>query len=423
MAPAPAAGPAEPQRLQDDPFARLAAWIWITVPRRLTARFPFLRDVAGDGHFLTAMPVVSVFLAVLSLVGGFWVGAHHWGYQFAVTESVFLLSALVALGAFATQLGLLAVVGFAIGDFFVRFTIWQYTVIDVGSIDFSPGATSSPVKGAHGLLDHGIIAGLWRVRVPLIIYYLLLGVGAVLVPRLARGIAGLVLRTARIPMHLDWLVASTAYVVMVWLALSGWAASVPLLLRPYFTWKGGVAGSIPPAQATVPIQHFHQQIVAAAVVAAMLRQLVVLAVSRDDDASARVDTVVSLGQPLELARPRRRRVVLLQVVGATVVATLMMAGTLERAWTWGLAAGVFLVIAVLRSPLLPARVLATWQRVAGRLPLLVRVGIIVVAVRVVAGFLATSAISSYQGLAVFVVLAALGSVLLLPPSPPVPTEP
>jgi hypothetical protein len=414
----------EPRSLRNDPIARLAAWIWLTVPRRAAARLPFVRDVAGDGHFLTVVPAVAVFLPIACLASGFWVGAHHWGYTFAATESVFLLSALVALGAFATQLGLLALVGFALGDFFVRFTAWSYTVFDLGGpVDLSPGATSDPVQRSGGLLDDGYVAGLWRVRIPLIIMYLVLGTGAVLVPRLARGIAGIALRSARVPPNLDWLVASFAYVVTVWLALSGWATSVPLLIRPYFTWKGGLAGGIPPAQATVPIQHFRKEIVAAAVIAAILRQLVVLAIERNHRAAARVDIVVSLAEPIRPPRPSSRRRVVLQVAAGALVGTLMMAGMLEQVWTWALAAVVFLTIATLRSELLPARMLAAWRRLAERLPLLVRLLVILVAVRVAAGFLASSVIASYESLAVFVLAAALVSVLLLPPPTPPATEP
>jgi hypothetical protein len=409
--------------LRNDPIARLSAWIWLTVPRRAAARLPFLRDVAGDGHFLTVVPVVAVFLPIACLASGFWVGAHHWGYTFAATESVFLLSALVALGAFATQLGLLALVGFALGDFFVRFTTWSYTVVDLGGpIDLSPGATSDPVRRGGGLLDDGVVAGLWRVRIPLLIMYLVLGTGAVLVPRLARGVAGIALRSARVPPNLDWLVASFAYVVTVWLALSGWATSVPLLIRPYFTWKGGLAGGLPPAQATVPIQHFRKEIVAAAVIAAIVRQLVVLAIDRNRRAAARVDIVVSLAQPIRPPRPATRRRALLRAVAAALVATLMVSGTLERVWTWALAAAVFLAIALLRSELLPSRMLTAWRRLAERLPLLVRLVVILVAVRVVAGFLAGSVIASYESLAVFVILGALVSVLLLPPPELPPAE-
>jgi hypothetical protein len=412
--PSPVAGPG-PRPLRNDPLARAAAWMWLTVPRRLTARLPFLRDVAGDGHFLTAAPAVAVALPVVCLAGGFWYGAGAGDYQFAVTESVFLLSALVALGAFATQLGLLALIGFALGDFFVRFTVWSYTVVGLGQIDLSPGAPVDPVERSSGLLDSGLVAGFWRVRLPLVLLYLLLGAGALAVPRLARGIAGIALRSARVPVHLDWLVASFAYVVTLWLALTGWAASLPLLMRPYFTWKGGVVGEMPPAQAIVPVQHFRQEIVAAAVVAAILRQLLVLAVDRRRGLADRVDVVVSLAEPARAPRATTRWGTVLRVLGAGLLGAFLMAGTLERAWTWALAVAVFVVIGLLRSGLLPASLPDVWRRIAGRLPFLVRVALIVVAVRVVAGLMAGSVIASYESLAVFILLAALASVLLLPP--------
>jgi hypothetical protein len=409
------AATAEPRLLREDPLARAAAWVWLTVPRRLTARLPFLRDVAGDGHFLTAWPAVALALPALCLVGGFWCGAGAGDYDFAVTESVFLLSVLVALGAFATQLGLLALVGFALGDFFVRFTVWSYTVLGLGRVDLAPGATGDAVERSSGLLDSGYVAGLWRVRLPLVLLYLLLGVGVVVVPRLARAIAGLALRALRVPLRLDWPVASLAYLVTLWLALSGWAASLPLLIRPYFAWKGGVAAQVPPAQAIVPLLSFRQEIVAAAVVAAILRQLLVLAVERRRDLAGRVDVVVSLGEPAQAAREPTPWGTVLRILGAGLLGAFMMAGTLERAWTWTLAIAVFVTIGLLRSDLLPPSLLDAWQRLAGRVPFLVRVGVTILAVRVVAGLLAGSVIASYESLAVFILLAALGSVLLLLP--------
>jgi hypothetical protein len=278
------------------------------------------------------------------------------------------------------------------------------------------------ISEGRGVLDEGLIAGLWRMRLPMLLVYLLLGAGVVVVPRLARGLAGLVLRTAKVPTNLDWLVGSFSYVVAGWLALEGWAASVPLLLRPYFTWKGGLVNDIPPASATVPIQHFRREIVAAAVVAAICRQLVVLAIERNRQAKARVDVVVGLAEPIRPPRTASRRRIFGRVLATAVIGPLMIAGMLERTWTWALAAAVFLAVGLLRSELVPRRLHGVWAGVVERLPLLVRILGIVVLVRVVAGFMAGSVITSYESLAVFVLVTTLVSVLLLPPPAPGPGD-
>jgi hypothetical protein len=418
----PAAGtatPAGPRLLKHDQVAKAAAWVWLTAPRRLAARVPALGGVVGDGHALTAVPLLALALPVACALAGFWVGAQHWGYTFIATESVFLLSAFVALGALSTQLALVTLVSYALGDFFVRLTTWDYTVLTLGGGGPDAAPADDPFGGlvgqGDGLLDSGYLAGLWRVRLPLLILYGVYAVGGLVAPRLARGVAGMVLRATRLPRHLDWLVGSLTYVVVVWLSVSGWLASAPLLIRPVFTWKGGTAGELAPAVVTVPLQHFRREIVAAAVVAAMVRQLALFLCDRSRDARARVDVVGTLAAPTAAPAPVSRGRVWRRILAAAVIGPLMAAGMLEEAWTWGLAVAVALVVAVLRSELLPAAARRAWSATVDRVPVLARVVALVVGVRVVAGVLAESVITSYAALAVFVLSATLVGALLLPP--------
>jgi hypothetical protein len=226
--------------LRDDWLAKTAAWMWLRVPLRVVRRLRFLDGVAGDGHFIAANPVVAVSLAVGCRAAGFVVGARHWGYELLVTESMFLMTTLLALGALSGHLALLALVGFALGDFFVGTTVWSYTVVTTGELLGSQGAPT----GSDGVLDSGLVAGLWRVRLPMLIVYLVLGIGALAVPRLARAVATGTLRSVEVPYQLEWLVASSVYVVTIWVAVTGWAASLPVLIRPFFTWRDPVLDTL-----------------------------------------------------------------------------------------------------------------------------------------------------------------------------------
>ncbi|HEY8548160.1 MAG TPA: hypothetical protein VIL36_24045, partial [Acidimicrobiales bacterium] len=140
-------------------MARAAAWVWLGAPRRLAARVPALGGIVGDGHALTAVPLLAVALPVACALAGFWVGAQHWGYTFIATESVFLLSAFVALGALSTHLALVTLVAYALGDFFVRLTVWNYTVLSIGGPS-GDASSDDPFGGLvtqhDGLLDSGL---------------------------------------------------------------------------------------------------------------------------------------------------------------------------------------------------------------------------------------------------------------------------
>src|SRR5690606_19661771 len=134
---------------------------------------------------------------------------------------VLFLAVMVALGTFSSQLGLLAVVAFAVGE----------QVLGVGRL----GSTAAPGAGAG---DGGPVAHLLQVRLPLVITYLLLAVAVVVVPRTARALLVAVGRWRRVPPALAWPLASGLFVVVVWLALSTWVAAAPTLVRPRFTWLG-----------------------------------------------------------------------------------------------------------------------------------------------------------------------------------------
>lgn len=104
------------------------------------------------------------------------------------------------------------------------------------------------------------------------------------------------------------------------------------------------------------------------------------------------------------------------MVGAGL-ATLVLAGILEHAWLAGLAFAVFLLVRLLRSGVVPVPGLDDWKRSAARLPAAVRLVVLWVIARVATNAVAGGTISSYTGLALFVIVGSVVVWAVFPGSP------
>ena len=102
-----------------DPITRVAESFWVEGPLRLQRRFASLRGVVGDWHGIALLPPLAVAAPAVIGIGAFVVGAGTIGYDLVYSESLFILAAFIAVGAFSTQLGLVGLLGLALGDFFI----------------------------------------------------------------------------------------------------------------------------------------------------------------------------------------------------------------------------------------------------------------------------------------------------------------
>ncbi len=400
-----------------DPVEGLAVRFWIRWPRAVIRRFPSAYGVAGDGHVLTALPPLAVLAPIAVLLGSFVIGAGRLGYEEIYTESLLVMTVFVVIGVLSSQLGVLAVTGFALGDFFIGSTS--------GSLTLARMANSGEP------FSQGLLGDLARIRIPLLITYLLLAVAVVVLPRTARMLLLAVGRWRRIPTELAWPLASGLFVVIIWIGLNTWVAAGPILVRPRFTWLGGV----PTREAIQPLQAEGDQLLAMAVVAAIVRQMLYAAALwwppvRDQVRRAEADAVVQrpgaeqggLAQagPAGLGVGRR----LLGDIAASALATLVLAGVLERLWLWVLAFGVFLTVRLLRSGVLAVGPLNIWKTLVVRVPAVVRVVLLWIIARVTTDALAGQFINSYTGVALVVIAGAVVVFLIFPGTPrPVPGDP
>lgn len=386
-----------------DPVERLAILLWIRGPRALIARFPGARGIAGDGHVLTALPPLAVLAPLLVALGAVAVGAARLGYDTVYTESIPLMAAAIALGAFSTQLGLIAVTSFALGELVLAERSWSI---------------ESPLFGARGAFSTGILGNLARVRLPLVITYLLLAVAVVVIPRTARALVAQVGRWRRIPASLAWPLASGLFVVILWVALRTWVAAAPTLVRPRFTWLDGS----PTAQAIGPLQDRGDVLVATGVVAGMVRQAVIgLSLwwqpLRDRVRAAEGDHVMSVGGRARSRRqPSTGRRLAGDIASATL-ATLVLSGVLERAWLWALGFATLFTVRLLRSGVIAVPAVERWKRTTARVPAVVRLVVLFLVTRVMTDALAQGVITSYTAIALVVMVGAVLIFAVFPGTP------
>lgn len=387
----------------------LADAFWVTWPRRLMLRFPSVRGIAGDGHVLTTVPVAAVVLPLLVLLGFFGTGALRLGYEDVYTESVLLVMTFVALGAFSSQLGVLAVAAFVLGDVVSTRPVLGYEV-------------ASSAFWFSGPLGQGVVAHLVHVRLPDLMTYLLLATVVVVLPRAARGVVGGVGQGRRMPPVLAWSLVSGLVVGITWLGVDAWVAAAPTLVRPIFTW--GSPSGAPTVEAVATMQEQGSWVVAAAVTAALVRQLWLGAVMLPGPLRDRLAAAESAPSP-ERSRgraPVRSRPWTAAVLSATF-ATLALAGILEQVLLWPLTFAVFFAVRLLRSDQLRVGWLDRWRRIAAVLPAWARLLAVWLLSRVAAQSVDNTLIGSYSALTFVVLLSVVVVFAVFPGQPPQDEDP
>lgn len=398
---------------------------WITVPRRLILRRPGLRGLAGDGHVVVTVPVLAAVLPGLCLVLGLLTGLLRIGYDDVYTESVVLLALLVGIGFFSSQLGVLAVLGFCVGDF-----------VSGSGYEGSPFASSFWFSGPLGTGPLATVVHSW---LPLLITYLLLAAGVVLLPRAARAVVLTVGRGRTMPPALAWGLVSGLVTVIAWLGTDAWVAAAPTLIRPVFTWASD--GGVPTVEAVATLQETGGVVVAAAVVATLLRQLWIgaamlpgsvrdrLHAAEDGAADGEAPGAAAPGTAggttssadgatarpqLVVPGPARR---ITGAVLSSLLATLTMAGILEQAWLWVAAFAVLLAVRLLRTTERWIPALERWRRIAAVLPAWARLIALWVLSRVAVEAIANDLIGSYSALGAFVLLSIVVVFAVFPGEP------
>ncbi len=144
------------------------------------------------------------------------------------------------VGISSANLGLLFIVGFIFGDFFLYHISWT----EVG-----------------WRRDEGFFENVIKVRIPLLIEYGLLYILMVKIPMVTKALTAQ-LRVPFLPLKASFSIAAALYTLITGVLVYFWTHTVPVLIRPVFTW----VSSSPPSQATVPLQQYEWVVIFVAVI-------------------------------------------------------------------------------------------------------------------------------------------------------------
>jgi hypothetical protein len=317
--------------------------LWaVTLPKWLDPWAPQLALSMGDGVWVVAWPKVTPFTPVAALGVGLLSALVSPGWHFVYTESLPFLAFIITGAILSGPIGIMLVVGFAIGNFFLA----------------RPELGPSVVFGGGGLV---------KTHASLLLSYLLLGFLAVRVPFMARLFAeGTLVRIpdyGRIRSAARWILFPLLCGALVFL----WCQATIVLIRPVFIWSGQFA---PTVEAIHPIQSQWQWLAGTAVAASLARLALEGIVGRNLGSSERlkglqaerwVDSVGASGSGVSWRR-----------VGLTAVAGTFLLAGFYTGWVDALVVGLTLLMLRAWNVGLVARQPVGWVNVVRRVPALVR---------------------------------------------------
>jgi hypothetical protein len=379
---------------------------WIRLPRYATRLSRPISATLADGHFLAAWPVLGTIATPAALLTGLLFGALRIGYYRSFSESLTLVLVAVAFGFVAGQLGAAFVAGFAVGDFFIGQTSWIFH------------------SSASGIMGNGLIPGLLRIRVPMLIAYLVLLSLAVALPALIRRLLQNLPGVNRLPSTVGFGVAVVLNVVLVYLGVRLYVNAAAVLIRPLYTWSVRLTlfgHPIPPERVVAPeaVQTFQRDgvwIIRVAIIATLVRFLFVWLTLQVPALRARLEAVErGLAQPATDRPLIERYGPWPALIASAIAGTLMLGGLIEVWWVAALFFVELLLLRALTAGLVPPRV-NRWRRLVAHVPLVLRLAVALLTVQTLASAF-VGRTSSFTPMAVFVAAAVAVLYLLAPGEP------
>jgi hypothetical protein len=338
--------------------ATRVTWLWwvslVLAARRLSTG---LATILADGLYLVAWPGLAAVASPLALLLGGALGATHPGYDLAFSESVPLLLLIVVLGTFSGHLGLLFLAGYALGDFFLFDRQGQLLLIRVRAVDPSLA----------------LLQNLTRVRVPLLIQYGLMALPLVAYPVMTKSLLRTMTFLTRLGEQGAFVASAVLHGAITFALVYFWTQSVPLLIRPLYTWRGASVE----AAAVVPVQQLGPALAAAAVVASVVRLALQGMTAYLPRFRQPLDAAEARFQEAEAAggvTPLTDRLPAALAALGRALATALLLGGIYQSWAEGIA--LFLLLVVIegaRARVLPVP-LGPWPDLMERVPILIRLG-------------------------------------------------
>ncbi len=339
---------------------------WVAIPASLRRYSLYLSETWADGIYLTAWPIVALVAPFATFLFSLVEGVTHWnllindtvlGGNPAVTFTEllpFMVLTAVA-GAISANLGLMMVLGYAIGDFLIAGFRFTYPGLEFQS----PNPLQSFV---------------WLRLAQLISYMLLLFLAVTptlstryLVPRLDT-----LLRTTE---PTSTLLRVGMMAVIQGAIVYSWTLAAPLLIRVFWAWTDGQ----PPLSAAYYLQELGLWVVAAAVVGAAGRGWLVYLARRNQPAVQRTERQASALRTADTHLAFTRQLpTFVRAILVAVALTLLISGFIVSASPGSLVEALLMFIflafiLIARMALLPSLGFwKSWAALITRLPLIAR---------------------------------------------------
>ncbi len=354
QSPYPPQPPAQPTA-QQPPDERLEQIFYLRAPAWLDDWFPHIANAMSDGAWTAAWRGVGAYAPVAAFAVGLLCRILFPQILTTFSESLLFMMLVIVASLLSGTVGLGLLAGYIIEDLIVGDRAGLYT--SFYATDLGPGYAA---LGLAGVLGGKIVS------------YLLLSIPAVTIPLLVRNLApSIKLHTITDPNSRTFALAGL-HGAIAGVLIYLWAQSVVVLLRPLFTWVGGV----PTVEAINPVQTQWIYLVGVGAIAAAGRVLLERKLAPTASRAAVATRLqrqrfTGEGQGILDKVPGIVRIVI-----PSVVIAMLLAGTYEA---WVDAIIVAVVVAVLglwRSRIIRIIPLPSqWSLTIRRIPTLMRLAI------------------------------------------------
>jgi hypothetical protein len=343
----------------------LVEFWWLGVPRRLRPYSAILSNAWSDGIYLTAWPRAAILLPAVVLLFGFFEGVTHWSpltvsntslsttlVAVSLMQIVHLLIIAAVLGSLSADLGLMLVVGFALGDYLIAGPFLTLPVWDP-------------------------VAGFLYLRLPQLYSYGILFALAVAPNLVSAGLLRPLNQKLRGDGLTSWIIRLVASGLVTAFLVFSWTVLAPLTLRIQWSWTGGT----PPTSVFDYRSMMNPWLPLAAVAGVVARAFLVRRARGNVVLRERMRKLwqQAIDADRQLKWPRRQPA-WLRAAGIALLSTLLLAGLIA---SWLLALLVFavlLAICLTRNCVLPkVSPWMKWSRIVERVPAIVRLAAAIVA--------------------------------------------
>jgi hypothetical protein len=340
----------------------IARVLWLRIPAALSRGSTTLAVIVSDGSYMVRWPLLALLSPLVAVAYGVALSQTRLPNQLTYTYSVLGLVPMVVIGGFSAALGLEAVLGYAVFDFFL-------------------------------FPQHPLSVTL---RLALLVSYVVLAVLSVLTPLSARlirdrtrmDLSGFRLTNATVDAALAGAIAG----LLTYL----WTEASAVLIRPVFVWT---AGGVPTDEAIHPLQQFGWILAVVAAGVGVARSELERTFSVDPGLAASLRrSLTRSGRPVVAA------------VSEGAFLTLLLGGLIDSWLQLPLVLLSLLCLAYFRRTA-PAR-LPLWPRLLGRIPLLVRLLVGIVAAALIGRAIVTSQFRATQSLWPVTASAVAGMVVI-----------